>query len=59
MSHTGNGSKCANCGKRVYEQVAGRYQTKWWQHASGNQECAGLMCKYATPAARLAEGAEA
>lgn len=49
MSHTGEKSKCANCGKRIYEQVLGRYRLKVWQHATGDRECVGLSCKYATP----------
>lgn len=48
---TGGRSKCAHCGKRIFERIGGRYGQKHWQHANGDLHCTGLSlsCKYATP----------
>ena len=44
-------AKCENCGKRIFMRELGKYALKVWMHYGyADQECVGLIAKYATPA---------
>lgn len=42
--------KCANCGKRIFLERHGKYALAVWHHFGyAQQECDGMVAKYATP----------